>query len=333
MTGQRAQKDQPSSWPLVLLALPAFVAIWSGWVGLGQMTGFGKVHPLPGTPLADWTLDTSITLPIGMEVYAAYALRVWLAGGYAERARRFAKWSAAGSLGLGAAGQVAYHLMAAAGVSSAPWWITTVVACLPVAVLGMGAALAHLIRSPGAGMDMDMDVARGGGRAGGADPRAFPGAPPRADLDIAADAGGDARGGDIALTSGMSTPRGGAHPDDAGGARGDMDVDIGGGAGARAGGDTPTNAGGARGGRAGSNVTPMRGRARPARGGDIPAGAGGDTAPDAGGDIDDAARAALVARVRSGELSRAAAARAVGKHPRTVARWVADAEDAGEAAR
>lgn len=148
MTGTKGP-DRPASWPLVLLALPAFVAIWSGWVGLGQMTGFGQVRPLPGTPLADWTLDTSITLPIGMEVYAAYALRVWLVGGHAERACRFAKWSAIGSLVLGAAGQVAYHLMAAAGVVSAPWWITTVVACLPVAVLGMGAALAHLIRSPG----------------------------------------------------------------------------------------------------------------------------------------------------------------------------------------
>lgn len=324
MTGTKGP-DRPASWPLVLLALPAFVAIWSGWVGLGQMTGFGQVRPLPGTPLADWTLDTSITLPIGMEVYAAYALRVWLVGGHAERACRFAKWSAIGSLVLGAAGQVAYHLMAAAGVVSAPWWITTVVACLPVAVLGMGAALAHLIRSPGAGMDMDMDVARGGGYAGGADPRAFPGAPPRTDLDIAASAGGDMRGGDIVLTSGMSTPRGGARPDSAGGARGgagvdtDMDTD------ASAGVDMPTGAGG----RAGSNVTPMRGRRAPR--------AGVDTAPDAGGDagvdIDDDARADIVARVRSGELSRAAAAREVGRHPKTVARWVADAEGAEEAAR
>lgn len=139
------------SWPVVALALPAFVAIWSGWVGLGGMTGFGKVHPLPGTPLAGWTLDTSITLPIGMEVYAAYALRVWLAGHLSQRATRFAKWSAIGSLILGAAGQVAYHLMAAAGVTSAPWQITTIVACLPVAVLGMGAALAHLIRDGAAG--------------------------------------------------------------------------------------------------------------------------------------------------------------------------------------
>src|SRR5690348_8620376 len=28
------------SWPVLLLALPAFVAIWSGWVGLGGLTGF-----------------------------------------------------------------------------------------------------------------------------------------------------------------------------------------------------------------------------------------------------------------------------------------------------
>jgi hypothetical protein len=71
---------------------------------------------------------------------------VWLSGSVPVRARRFARWSAVGALVLGAAGQVAYHLMTAAGVRSAPWQITTVVACLPVAVLGMGAALAHLLR-------------------------------------------------------------------------------------------------------------------------------------------------------------------------------------------
>jgi hypothetical protein len=36
------------SWPLLILALPAAVAVWSGWVRIGQMTGFGQVHPLPG---------------------------------------------------------------------------------------------------------------------------------------------------------------------------------------------------------------------------------------------------------------------------------------------
>ncbi|GAB7049378.1 ABC transporter permease [Catenuloplanes indicus JCM 9534] len=131
------------SWPVLILALPAFAAVWSGWVGLGEMTGFGVVHPLPG--IADgFSLNTAITLPIGVETYAAYALRVWLSAQVSVRVRRFAKWSAIGSLILGALGQVAYHHMEAAGMTEAPWQITTVVACLPVAVLGMGAALAHL---------------------------------------------------------------------------------------------------------------------------------------------------------------------------------------------
>jgi cytochrome bd-type quinol oxidase subunit 2 len=125
------------------LTVQPSLAIWSGWVGLGGLTGFGTVHPLPGIA-DDISLNTAITLPIGVETYAAYALRVWLSGHMPARARRFAKWSAIGSLALGALGQVAYHLMAAAHVTSAPWPITTLVACLPVAVLGIGAALAHL---------------------------------------------------------------------------------------------------------------------------------------------------------------------------------------------
>ncbi|MER7994909.1 ABC transporter permease [Micromonospora chalcea] len=133
-----------SAWPVVLIALPAFVAIWSGWVGLGGLTGFGVVHPLPG--IADgFSINTAITLPIGVEIYAAYSLRAWLSGQVPPRARRFAKWSGIGSLIIGALGQVAYHLLVAAGITSAPWQITTAVACLPVAVLGMAAALAHLM--------------------------------------------------------------------------------------------------------------------------------------------------------------------------------------------
>ena len=131
------------TWPIPLIAAPAAVAIWTGWVGLGGMTGFGRVAPLPG--ITSWSLDTRITLPIGVEAYAAFALSVWLRGSPPPGARRFAKWSAVGSLALGMAGQVAYHLMAARHVTAAPWWITTLVSCLPVAVLGMGAALAHLL--------------------------------------------------------------------------------------------------------------------------------------------------------------------------------------------
>ena len=136
------------SWPLLVLATPAAVAVWSGWVGIGQMTGFGKIRPLPGI----WDslhVDTAVTLPIGVEAYAAFALRAWLTRNSAvsDRTRRFARWSAIAALVLGMAGQVAYHLLTQAGVTKAPWQVTTVVSCLPVAVLGMGSALAHLLRN------------------------------------------------------------------------------------------------------------------------------------------------------------------------------------------
>jgi hypothetical protein len=127
------------------LALPAFVAIWGGWVGLGRLTGFGPIHPLRGI-WNDLQLDSAITLPIGLETSAAYALSIWLSDHVADPgARRFAKVSAITSLIAGAAGQIAYHLMTAYHVATAPWPVTTLVATLPVAVLGMGATLAHLI--------------------------------------------------------------------------------------------------------------------------------------------------------------------------------------------
>jgi hypothetical protein len=136
------------SWPLLVLAAPAAAEVWSGWVGIAQKTGFGLVSPLPGI-LPSLHLDTSITLPVGVEAYAAYALRAWLAGAHSisGRTRRFAKWSAICSFALGMAGQVAYHLLAQAGTARAPWPVTTMVSCLPVLVLAMGTTLAHMLRA------------------------------------------------------------------------------------------------------------------------------------------------------------------------------------------
>ncbi|GIG03269.1 ABC transporter permease [Catellatospora citrea] len=132
------------SWPVFLIGLGAFVGIWSGWVELGALTGFGVVHPLPG--IADnFSINTAITLPLGMEAYAAYALKAWMTSGVPARARKFAKWSTIIALMVGALGQIAYHLMAAQGITAAPWQITTAVACLPVIVLGLAATLAHLL--------------------------------------------------------------------------------------------------------------------------------------------------------------------------------------------
>jgi hypothetical protein len=160
--------DRPMrSWPLYVLALPAAVAIWSGWVGLGGMTGFGVVHPLPGI-VNSFEINTAITLPIGVEAYAAFALDAWLTRKrLTEQTRRFAMVSALAALVLGAAGQIAYHLLevahsrAVASVAAkagrpvadvaksmpmqAPVFVIVLVAIFPVAVLGAGATLAHLI--------------------------------------------------------------------------------------------------------------------------------------------------------------------------------------------
>lgn len=134
-------------WPLLLIGSPAAVAIWGGWVALGGMCGFGFVNLLPGIGHG-FHLNTAITLPVGVEAYGAYALGVWLAAECASpAARRFARRSAIGSLSLGILGQVAYHLLAAAHRTRAPWPVVVAVSCIPVAVLGFAASLTHLLRA------------------------------------------------------------------------------------------------------------------------------------------------------------------------------------------
>jgi hypothetical protein len=134
-------------WPLILIAAPAAVAVWSGWVGLGGLCGFGMIHPLPGI-MGGLRLDTAITLPVGVEAYGAYALGAWLApGGVPHAARVFARRSAVAALALGMLGQVIYHLLAAAQAARAPWPVVVLVSCVPVVTLGFGAALTHLLRT------------------------------------------------------------------------------------------------------------------------------------------------------------------------------------------
>jgi len=139
-------------WLLPLIAASAAVAIWSGWVGLGGLCGFGPVNLLPGIA-GGFTVNTAITLPIGVEAYAAFALGAWMSPASPARARRFAMWSALGALAYGMAGQVAYHLLSAAHVGAAPWPVVVVVSCMPVAVLGFAAALTHLLAGGERGRD------------------------------------------------------------------------------------------------------------------------------------------------------------------------------------
>ena len=140
------------SWPLLVLALPAAVAVWSGWVGIGRADRVrGESTPLPGI----WDslhLDTAVTLPVGVEAYAAYALRAWLSASPAISAqtRRFARWSAIGSLVLGMA--LTTSSRRPGGHPRPVGSITTAVSCLPVLVLGMGAALTHLLSADAHGV-------------------------------------------------------------------------------------------------------------------------------------------------------------------------------------
>ena len=141
--------------------------MWSGWVGIAQKTGFGLVSPLPGI----WPslhLDTSITLPVGVEAYAAYALRAWLADEHtvSGRTRRSARWSAICSFTLGRDDRtvaahrltmrVAVELQAqqgtlvrlGAGVASL---LVVVTGSLPEPSQNRGAAVAPVLPSPLAG--------------------------------------------------------------------------------------------------------------------------------------------------------------------------------------
>lgn len=70
------------------------MAVWGGWAELGRYTGFGMVQPLPGLVDSFW-INTAIVLPVSIEAYGSYALRVWLSSAtLSERTRRYARWSA-----------------------------------------------------------------------------------------------------------------------------------------------------------------------------------------------------------------------------------------------
>lgn len=134
------------TWPLAFIGLAAAVAIWGGWVNLGQLTGFGPVDLLPGIGRG-WTVNTAVVLPVSVEFYAAWALRVLLAGVQLQPdTRRFAAWSVVASLATGMGAQIASHIMVTAKLASAPDWVTTLVSCVPVLVVGLAATLAALVK-------------------------------------------------------------------------------------------------------------------------------------------------------------------------------------------
>lgn len=149
-------------WPILIVAGSAFLAVWGGWVGLGEMTGYGEINLLPGFEKAGGDallqVNTAIALPLGIEAYAAYALRAWLNGRGRKRTRVFAMISGIVALVLGGFGQLAYHLLVAAGKTEAPDEVTIFVSVLPVLCIGAVTALHHML-------SMDRRAARRARRA------------------------------------------------------------------------------------------------------------------------------------------------------------------------
>lgn len=136
----------PRPWPLAFIGLAAAVAIWGGWVRLGELTGFGPINLLPGLG-SGFTFNTALVLPLSVEFYSAYALRVLLASDrLTEHTRHFARRSFIASLAVGGGAQVASHIMVAAKFVSAPWPVTTIVACVPLLVIGLATGLATLVK-------------------------------------------------------------------------------------------------------------------------------------------------------------------------------------------
>jgi hypothetical protein len=100
----------------------------------------------------EFWINTAIVLPVGIEAYGGYALRTWLSSAaLSGRTRSYAGWSALVSLMVGGGAQVASHLLTASGITIAPWWVTVVVSCVPVAVLGLATGLATLVRQDTSG--------------------------------------------------------------------------------------------------------------------------------------------------------------------------------------
>lgn len=131
--------------PLVV-ALPAAVTVWSGWIGLGTLCGFGLVHPLPGLA-PHFQVDTTLTLPIGIEAFGGMALGVSSDPCVSAEAQQFGRRSGWGALALGCLGQIAYHLLTAQHATHAPWLVVVFVSCLPVLTLGLTVHLVQLVRA------------------------------------------------------------------------------------------------------------------------------------------------------------------------------------------
>jgi Protein of unknown function (DUF2637) len=130
--GSRSAPDR-DGWVLTGIWFTAMSAAISSFSSLRTLAIF-----------AGWAPWSAVLLPLTVDAYAATSTRVWLAGGTrSRRARRFARWNAAGAILLSLAGNATAHLIEAQ-LLAVSWVVVLVVGAVPPVILGLVAELAVL---------------------------------------------------------------------------------------------------------------------------------------------------------------------------------------------
>lgn len=141
-TCEKEDRDWKSTAMTWVVGLGAAILSWAAWTGLAQRCGWTDTLHL-GDKDGGLTLRLAWLTALIVDVYALRAFRVWQrsAPWVSDSTRHYAKWSTFVAIGVGVAGNVAYHMMVLNHVTQAPWWIVIPVSAMAPAALG---AVGHL---------------------------------------------------------------------------------------------------------------------------------------------------------------------------------------------
>lgn len=141
-TQEKEDSDWKSTAMTWTVGLGAAILSWAAWTGLAQRCGWTETLHL-GSKDSGLTLRLAWLTAIIVDIYALRAFRVWQrsAPWVSDATRYYAKWSTFVAIGVGVAGNVAYHMMILNNVAQAPWWIVIPVSALAPMALG---AVGHL---------------------------------------------------------------------------------------------------------------------------------------------------------------------------------------------
>lgn len=136
------------------VGLTAAITSWAGWTGLAELCGFRGTLSL-GDSLP--TLHVSWLVAVSVDLYALVGFQMWLHGSrwVSDHTRNFARASTFAAIILGAAANVAYHVISAEkiraeylteGLPMPPMAVVVIVSSLAPIFLGVVAHLDALMR-------------------------------------------------------------------------------------------------------------------------------------------------------------------------------------------